>query len=162
MQSKAIYAANWLKAKGYSEPVQDIVTYIVEMEATMSGLDSDYFREVSGKRGDNSGITIRKEKFKVNGRVVEGIKVEIGEELGLNPVEVMRSVAEQLIKEADEHTAKQNAATRATEPTEGDSGEKQGDGEQAPDGEPVDPKKWANQQYIKELRRQRRKKNGRS
>lgn len=141
MQGRAIYAANWLRSRGWIEPVQDIVNYIVEMEATMAGLDTDFFREVAGKRGDSSGITIKKDKFKVNGKVVEGIRVEIGEELGLNPAEVMRSVAEQLQKEADEHDARQVAKTGAGEPTQGDTAENPGDGESTDDGEPVDPKK---------------------
>lgn len=143
LREGALYAAMYMRDKGAGEPVQDMINYISELEAQMSGADSDFYTEVATQRATGVSVTVKKGLVQVNGKEVDGIRVEIGNDLGLGPTEAMRLVAEQLQKEINDRESKEAReaiAKTEDEPSEGDKAKNTGDIGTA-NGEPTNTKK---------------------
>lgn len=140
-RERGLYAAKWLRDRGWGSPMEDITNYIVELEAALSGADSTFFRYVIATApivSSGSGITIKKDKVDVNGLMIDGIKVEIGADVDVDPIAVLKKITEQM--ENERRKAEGDAGNTDTQkaPDTSDKGKDEGVGEpgEAPDEEP--------------------------
>jgi hypothetical protein len=137
MRERGLVAANWIQAMAPRNAIQDLIGYIVELEAQLSAHDTEFLEMVMAPDKLNPpAIAIHRERAMIGGQMRQGLRIEISDET-LDLKEVLVTLLQQieLANELRRPESNANAKGPDASDTPKDEGDEDGDGE--PDGEPV-------------------------